>query len=73
MKKYNVAILGATGAVGQEMLKVLEEYDIPCGEASAAGKREERGRHGVLQGGGRENRRGARGQLRGDGLLCWAR
>lgn len=29
MKKYNIAILGATGAVGQEMLKVLEEYDIP--------------------------------------------
>ncbi len=29
MRKYNVAILGATGAVGQEMLKVLEEYDIP--------------------------------------------
>ena len=29
MKKYNVALLGATGAVGQEMLKVLEEYDIP--------------------------------------------
>lgn len=29
MKSYNVAILGATGAVGCEMLKVLEEYDIP--------------------------------------------
>ena len=29
MKKYNVAILGATGAVGCEMLKVLEEYEIP--------------------------------------------
>ena len=29
MKECNVAILGATGAVGQEMLKVLEEYDIP--------------------------------------------
>ena len=29
MKKYNVAILGATGAVGCEMLKVLEEYQIP--------------------------------------------
>ncbi|MDO4983795.1 MAG: aspartate-semialdehyde dehydrogenase [Eubacteriales bacterium] len=29
MKKYNVAILGATGAVGQEMLKVLEEYNVP--------------------------------------------
>ena len=29
MKKYNIAILGATGAVGMEMLKVLEEYNIP--------------------------------------------
>ena len=25
MKKYNVAILGASGAVGQQMLQVLEE------------------------------------------------
>ena len=25
MKLYNVAVLGATGAVGREMLKVLEE------------------------------------------------
>ena len=32
MKKYNVAILGATGAVGQEMLKVLEEYNVPVGK-----------------------------------------
>jgi len=29
MKKYNVAILGATGAVGREMLKVLEERRFP--------------------------------------------
>ena len=29
MKEYKIAVLGATGAVGQEMLKVLEEYDIP--------------------------------------------
>lgn len=29
MKTYNVAILGATGAVGQEMLKVLSEYNFP--------------------------------------------
>lgn len=28
---YNVAVLGATGAVGQEMLRVLEEYDVPVG------------------------------------------
>lgn len=32
MKKYNVAILGATGAVGTEMLKVLEERDFPINE-----------------------------------------
>lgn len=30
-KLYNVAVLGATGAVGQEMLRVLEEYDVPVG------------------------------------------
>lgn len=29
MKKYNVAILGATGAVGQEMLNVLGERNFP--------------------------------------------
>jgi len=29
MKLYNIAILGATGAVGREMLKVLEEYELP--------------------------------------------
>ena len=32
MKKYNVAILGATGAVGQAMLSILEEYRIPVGK-----------------------------------------
>lgn len=26
---YNVAIVGATGAVGEEFLRVLEEYDFP--------------------------------------------
>ena len=29
MKEYNIAVLGATGAVGQQMLQVLEEYNIP--------------------------------------------
>ena len=29
MKPRNVAILGATGAVGREMLKVLQERDFP--------------------------------------------
>jgi aspartate-semialdehyde dehydrogenase len=29
MKKYNVAVVGATGAVGNEMIKMLEERDFP--------------------------------------------
>ncbi len=29
MRKYNVAIVGATGAVGEEILRVLEEVDFP--------------------------------------------
>ena len=32
MKKYNVAILGATGAVGREMMKILLERDFPISE-----------------------------------------
>ena len=32
MKKYNVGILGATGAVGREMLKVLSEKKFPINE-----------------------------------------
>ena len=45
MKKLNIAVLGATGAVGQEMLKVLAEYDLPVdkllplGSARSAGKK----------------------------------
>ena len=44
MKKYNVAILGATGAVGQELLRLIEERNFPFGElkmlasARSAGK-----------------------------------
>ncbi len=32
MKKLNVGILGATGAVGREMLNILEERNFPVGE-----------------------------------------
>ncbi len=32
MKKYNVAIVGIRGAVGQCMLKILEEREFPVGE-----------------------------------------
>ena len=44
MKKYNVAILGATGAVGGEFLKLIEERNFPFAElrllasARSAGK-----------------------------------
>ena len=32
MKTYTVAILGATGAVGQEMIRVLQERNFPVGK-----------------------------------------
>ena len=35
MKTYTVAILGATGAVGQEMLRVLEQRNFPVGKLIA--------------------------------------
>ena len=44
MKQYTVAILGATGAVGQEMIKILQERSFPVGKlvplasARSAGK-----------------------------------
>lgn len=44
MKHYKVAILGATGAVGREMMKILEEREFPISElhllasARSAGK-----------------------------------
>ncbi|QFR48848.1 aspartate-semialdehyde dehydrogenase [Sulfurimonas lithotrophica] len=31
-KKYNVAVVGATGAVGEELFRVLEQIDFPIGE-----------------------------------------
>ena len=32
MKECKIAVLGASGAVGREMLNILEEYDIPVSE-----------------------------------------
>ncbi|MGR9073782.1 MAG: aspartate-semialdehyde dehydrogenase [Gammaproteobacteria bacterium] len=34
-KKYNVAVVGATGAVGETMLSILEERNFPVGEVYA--------------------------------------
>ena len=45
MKKYNVAILGATGAVGQEFINLIEERNFPfsgmklLASARSAGKK----------------------------------
>lgn len=45
MKAYNTAVVGATGAVGQEMIKILEERNFPIKEikllasARSAGKK----------------------------------
>jgi aspartate-semialdehyde dehydrogenase len=47
MKKYNVAVVGANGAVGEEILRVLEEIDfplnklIPLASARSVGKQVE--------------------------------
>ena len=44
MKQYTVAVLGATGAVGREMIKILQERNFPVGKlvplasARSAGK-----------------------------------
>lgn len=32
MRKYNVAVVGATGAVGEELFRVLEEVDFPINQ-----------------------------------------
>lgn len=44
MKKYNVAVVGATGAVGEEIFRILEEFNfpvanlLPLASAKSAGK-----------------------------------
>ncbi|MFZ8989944.1 MAG: N-acetyl-gamma-glutamyl-phosphate reductase, partial [Pseudohongiellaceae bacterium] len=32
MKKFNVAIAGATGAVGEALISILEERDFPVAQ-----------------------------------------
>ncbi|MBP1924552.1 aspartate-semialdehyde dehydrogenase [Sedimentibacter acidaminivorans] len=56
MKKYNVAILGATGAVGKEMLEILGERNFPINELkllaskkSAGGEVEFKGKKYIIE------------------------
>ncbi len=53
MKRYNVAIAGATGAVGAEFLKLLEEREFPLGELRLLASSRSTGT--VLRFGGKDN------------------
>lgn len=44
MKKYNVAVVGATGLVGQTFLKVLAEYDFPINKLYLYASKRSKGR-----------------------------
>jgi len=43
-KDYNVAVVGATGAVGEEMLRILEERSFPLGNLRAIASERSEGR-----------------------------
>ena len=44
MKKFNTAIVGATGAVGQEFLRLIEERNFPYGELKLLASKRSAGR-----------------------------
>ncbi|MFP4333566.1 MAG: aspartate-semialdehyde dehydrogenase, partial [Campylobacterales bacterium] len=54
MKQYNVAVVGATGAVGEEILRILKEVDfpikklLPLSSARSAGSKIEFGKEEVV-------------------------
>ena len=50
MKQYTVAILGATGAVGQEMIKVLQERNFPVGKLIPLASRRSAGKKLIFRG-----------------------
>ena len=50
MKLYTVAILGATGAVGQEMIKVLQERNFPVGKLIPLASRRSAGKTLIFKG-----------------------
>lgn len=50
MRKIDTCIVGATGLVGQTMLKVLEEYDFPVGRLKLLASKRSVGKKCVFQG-----------------------
>lgn len=49
-KTYSVAVVGATGAVGQEMLRTLERRDFPVGELRLLASARSAGKKGTFKG-----------------------
>ncbi|MFA4916374.1 MAG: aspartate-semialdehyde dehydrogenase [Syntrophales bacterium] len=50
MKTYNVAVIGATGAVGKEMIKILEERDFPVGNLKLLASERSVGKEAIFKG-----------------------
>ncbi len=49
-RTYNIALVGATGAVGEEMLKILEERNFPVGELRLLASARSRGKKLAFKG-----------------------
>ena len=45
MQTYNIGIVGATGAVGLEILRLLEERNFPVGKLSCFASARSQGSH----------------------------
>jgi len=50
MKRYNVAVVGATGTVGSEMIKILEERDFPVDRLKLLASERSTGKELVFRG-----------------------
>ena len=50
MKQSRIGILGATGAVGREMLRVIEEYELPVSRLRLLASRRSAGGEGQAAG-----------------------
>ena len=50
MKKYNVAVVGATGLVGRTFLKVLAEYDFPINNLKLLASKRSAGQKVIFKG-----------------------
>jgi aspartate-semialdehyde dehydrogenase len=50
MKNYHVAVVGATGAVGNEMIKVLEQRQFPVGKLTLLASERSKGKELTFRG-----------------------